>query len=191
MSRPWRLHRYTYADYIGVEWDSPGKHEFVDGEIYAMGGGSGEHAALMAKVCTLLDHAVGARPCRTYSADLRIFIESIPMATFPNCSVICGSIQEHEPGPDTTALNPMILVEVTSPSSEDYDFGLKRDAYRSIPSLREYMIVSHRERRITLDVRSEGGTWTTLTATRGERFELPSLQTSIEVDDVYSKSTVP
>ena len=191
MSRPQRLHRYTYAEYAAIELDSPRKHEFIDGDVYAMGGGSGEHAALMLRVGMLLEPAIGARPCRTYSADLRIFIESIPMATFPDCSVICGPIQEYEPGPDTTALNPMILVEVTSPSSEDYDFGLKRDAYHSIPSLREYIIVSHRERRVTVDARDADGAWTTRTAARGERFEVPSLGAAIEVDDVYLKSTIP
>jgi len=174
-----------------MEKVSSEKHEFLDGEIYVMGGGSEEHSALALKIGRLLDDVVGERPCRVHTADLRIFVESIRLSTFPDGSVICGPLRRYEPGPETTALNPIILVEVTSPSSEEYDLGLKREAYHTIPSLREYVIVSHRERRITVDIRNADGTWTTGTASRGERFELPSLEATIEVDEIYRKSTIP
>src|ERR1043165_5381203 len=100
--------------------DSPTKHEFLDGEIYAMPAGSAEHSALPVGVLRMLANAVGERPCRVHTSDLRIYVESGGLATFPDGSVICGPLQQHDPSPEATALNPMILVEVTSDSSEGY-----------------------------------------------------------------------
>src|SRR6059058_4957645 len=145
MSGPRRLHRYTYADYVALEMISSSKHEFLDGEIYAIAGGSEEHSALGAAMIHALANAVGDRPCRVHTSDLRIYVEAVGLATFPDGSVICGPLQQHTPSPEATAVNPTILVEVTSDSSEDYEHGVKLDAYRTIPSLRDYIIVSHRE----------------------------------------------
>ncbi|HVR39178.1 MAG TPA: Uma2 family endonuclease [Thermoanaerobaculia bacterium] len=189
MSEPRRLHRFTYADYVGIEMYSDIKHEFLDGEIYAMSGGSAEHAALAAKMLRLLDAATGDRPCRAYTSDLRIYVEAVGLATFPDASVICGDVQQHQPSPESTALNPQILVEVTSESSESYDTGLKLEHYQTIPTLREYLIVSHRERRITAYIRT-GDTWLTRVAISGGRLEVPSLNAELLVDDIYRNSAI-
>jgi Uma2 family endonuclease len=93
MSEPRRLHRYTYADYVALEMVSTGKHEFLDGEIYAMAGGSEEHSALAAEMVRVLGNAVGDRPCRVHTSDLRIYVEAVGLATFPDCSVICSPSQ--------------------------------------------------------------------------------------------------
>jgi Uma2 family endonuclease len=189
MSVP-RLHRYTYADYVAVEMTSSGKHEFLDGEIYAMAGGSEEHSALAAEVVRALGNTVGDRPCRVHTSDLRIYVETVGLATFPDASVICGPLQQHEPSPTATALNPMILVEVTSDSSEDYDSGPKLEYYRTIPTLREYVIVSHRERRITVHLRDAASAWVTRAASSGGRVEIPSLNAELVVDEVYRNSAL-
>jgi Uma2 family endonuclease len=188
MSGP--LHRYTYADYVALEMFSTGKHEFLDGEIYAMVGGSEEHSALAAAMVHGLGNAVGDHPCRVHTSDLRIYVEAVGLATFPDCSVICGPLQQHEPSPKATALNPAILVEVTSDSSEDYDGGLKREYYRTIPTLREYVIVSHRERKIVVETRGNDGTWATRVAMKGERIEVSSLDAELIVDEIYRHSSV-
>jgi Uma2 family endonuclease len=190
MSGPRRLHRYTYADYVALEMFSTGKHEFIDGEIYAMVGGSEEHSALAAAMVHALGNSVGDSPCRVHTSDLRIYVESVGLATFADCSVICEPLQQHEPSPKATALNPAILVEVTSDSSEDYDRGPKLEYYRSIPTLREYVIVSHRERQIVVETRGTDGTWTTRVATKGERIEIPSLNAELIVDEIYRHSSV-
>jgi Uma2 family endonuclease len=190
MSEPRRLHRFTYADYVGIEMTSNGKHEFLDGEIYAMAGGTEDHAALAAEMVRLLGNAVGDQPCRVLTSDLRIYVESVGLATFPDCSVICGPLQQHEPSPNATALNPAILVEVTSDSSEDYDRGPKLEYYRTIPTLREYVIVSHRERRIVVETRGNDGTWSTRVAMKGERIEVSSLNAELNVDEIYRHSSV-
>jgi Uma2 family endonuclease len=185
-----RLHRYTYADYVAVELDSPTKHEFLDGEIYAMAGGTAEHAALAAEVLRALGNALGDRPCRAYTSDLRIYVEAAGLATFPDGAVICGPLEQHPGSPDATALNPLVLLEVTSDSSEEYDTEEKLRLYETIPSLRDYVIVSHRERRITVYGRSGEGPLTRRTAIAGGRVAVASLGAELVVDDIYRQSTV-
>lgn len=185
-----RLHRYTYAQYVALEKESPTKHEFFDGEIYAMAGGSEDHSAIAAKVLAALDTAIGDRPCRVHTSDMRIYVEAVGLATFPDGSVLCGPFQQHPPSPDATALNPTILLEVTSDSSEDYDTGGKLEAYKTIATLREYIIVSHRERRITVQRRS-GDTWTMRVAIAGGKVAVDTLGAELVVDSIYRNSSVP
>ena len=189
-SEPRRLHRYTYADYVALETISAEKHEFLDGEIYAMPLVSEEHSALAAAIVRALGNAVGDRPCRVHTSDLRLYVEAAGLATYPDASVICGPLQQHEPSPNATALNPTVLVEVTSDSSEEYDNGPKFEYYRTIPTLRDYVIVSHRERKITLHTRGACEAWTTQAAMSGQRIVISSLTADLIVDEVYRNSSV-
>ena len=84
-----RHHRYTYADYVGIETYSKTKHEFLDGEIYAMSGGTRDHSALAGSMIRLLGNAVGDRPCAVHTSDLRIYVEAVGLATYPDASVSC------------------------------------------------------------------------------------------------------
>jgi Uma2 family endonuclease len=110
------------------------------------------------------------------------------MATFPDASIICGKLVQHAASPRATALNPMVLVEVTSDSSEEYDTTTKLQSYQTIPSLRDYLIVSHRERRITLRFRASDGSWDTRVAIAGGKLQLSSLPNELHVDDIYRAS---
>jgi Uma2 family endonuclease len=190
MSLARRIHRYTYGDYVALELSSPTKHEFFDGEIYAMAGGTEDHSALAAEMLRALGNAIGERPCRAHTSDLRIYVEAAGLATFPDGAVICGPLEQHGPSPTATALNPIILLEITSDSSEEYDLGTKLEAYRMIPSLREYILVSHRERRITVHARSEEGTWTTRMAISAGSVAVDSLGVTLRVDELYRQSTI-
>jgi Uma2 family endonuclease len=185
-----RLHRYTYAEYVALERTSPTKHEFLDGEIYAMAGGSEEHSALAAEVLRAIGNAIGARPCRVHTSDLRVYVEAMGLSTFPDGAVVCGPLQHHPPSPDATALNPAVLLEVTSDSSEEYDTGLKLEAYRTIPSLRDYVIVSHRERRITVHHRDDRGAWTTRVAITGGQVTVETVGAALVVDEIYRQSAI-
>jgi len=185
-----RRHRYTYAQYVALERDSPTKHEFFDGEIYAMAGGSEDHSALALNVLAALLGAVGDRPCRVHTSDLRIYVEAVGFATFPDGTVICGPLQQHAPSPVATALNPLVLLEVTSDSSEEYDTGAKLEAYQTIATLREVILVSHRERRITIHRRDATGAWTMRVAIAGGRIAVESLGAELIVDAIYRHSSV-
>lgn len=186
-----RVHRYTYADYVALELASPTKHEFLDGEIYAMAGGSEDHSALAAEVLRALGNAIGGRPCRVHTSDLRIYVEAFGLATFPDGSVVCGPLDQHRPSPAATALNPSVLLEVTSDSSEEYDTGTKLEAYMTIRSLREYVVVSHRERRVVVHTRAGDGTWGTRVAIAGGRVAVASLDVDLVVDEIYRGSAIP
>lgn len=183
-------HRYTYADYVALELESSTKHEFLDGEIYAMAGGSEEHSALAAQVLRVLGNAIGDRPCRMHTSDLRLYVEAVGLATFPDGTLICGPLEQHPPSPKATALNPKLLLEVTSDSSEEYDKGEKLDFYRTIPSLSEYVIVSHRERRITVHQRTGPDRWVMRVAVAGGRVAVPSLDAELVVDEIYRASSI-
>jgi Uma2 family endonuclease len=185
-----RHHRYTYADYVGLESYSTTKHEFFDGEIYAMVGGTADHAALAVNVSAALVGALGDRPCRIHSSDLRIYVEAVGLATFPDASVIYGQLEQHPTSPKDTATNPIVLIEVTSDSSEEWDTGLKLEAYRTIPTLRDYVIVSHRERRITVHHRDEAGAWTMRSGSAGGRVSVDTLATELVVDIIYRGSAI-
>lgn len=185
-----RLHRYTYADYVALEESSPTKHEYFQGEIYATAGGTEEHSALAAEVLRALGNALGDRPCRTHTSDLRIYVEATGMATFPDGSVVYGKLEQHAPSPRATALNPTVLFEVTSDSSEEYDTTTKLENYLAIPSLRDYLIVSHRERRITLYSRTSEGGWETRVAIAGGKLTLSSFAAALVVDEIYRASSI-
>lgn len=117
---------------------------------------------MAAEILRALGNAIGDRPCRAHTSDLRVYVEAAGPATFPDGSVICGDLEQHGPSPTATAVNPVVLVEVTSDSSEEYDTGMKFEHYRTIPSLREYVVVSHRERRIVVHRRAENESIPTL-----------------------------
>jgi len=186
-SRP--RHRYTYGQYAAIERDSGIKHEFFDGEIYAMAGGSEDHSALAVNVLGALLRAVEERPCRVHSSELRIYVEAVGLATFPDGSVI-GPLLQHAPSPEATALNPQVLLEVTSESSEDYDTGFKLEAYKTITSLREVILVSHRERRITVHSRGSNGAWTMRAAIAGGTIAVESIGAELVVDKIYRNSSI-
>jgi Uma2 family endonuclease len=191
MSLARRLHRYTYADYVAVEQTSSGKHEFHDGQIYAMAGGSEEHSALAAEVLRALGNAIGERPCRTHTSDLRIYVEAAGLATFPDGAVICGGLNQHAASPNATAVNPSVLLEVTSDSSEEYDTGMKCEHYQTIPAFKEYIIVSHRERRIVVHRRLQSDQpWRSIVAMSGGAVAVESVGAVLRIDAIYRHSSI-
>jgi Uma2 family endonuclease len=152
-------HRYTYDEYLAYERDSGLKHEFEDGEILAMAGGSRRHNALASRISAALE--AGRKPgCVAFQSDQRVRVLATGKATYPDASVVCGSI-EGDPSDPTgaTITNPNLLVEVLSPSTEQDDRGGKWQHYQLIGALREYVLVSQTEPRIEVYRRLEPGGW--------------------------------
>lgn len=185
MSTPARGLRYSYGDYLRLEEDSVVRHEYLDGEIYAKPGGSPEHALLAAAVIGLLGSRI-PRGCRVFTSNLRVRIQKTGLTTYPDAAVICGPASRSEED-RLAVVNPVLLVEVTSPSTEDYDRGEKLRHYQTLPSLREILFVSHRESRLTLHRREEQG-WTEREARAGETLELQAIAAHLTVDEVYADS---
>lgn len=182
--------RYSFREYVQLEEDSTIKHEYLDGRIYAMAGGTPDHSALAAEVALSIGLAIRSGSCRLHTSDLRIRVLATGLATYPDLSVVCGP-RALDPNDENTVINPMVLVEVTSKSSEEYDRGDKFDHYRRIPSLKEYVLVSHRERSIEVRRREPGGGWESTVAHSGERVVLKSIECVLDVDSIYDRAADP
>jgi Uma2 family endonuclease len=173
--------RYTYAEYLAVSEVSTIKLEYLDGEIYAMAGGTPEHAALGAAVSGLLFAQLGGT-CRVFSSDLRVRVAETGLATYPDVTVVCGEL-ERDPEDRLAVVNPKVIVEVPSDGTEDYDRNEKREHYQRIPSLAAYVLIAQRERRIDLWER-RGDSFELATVTAGS-VALPAIGGSLDVDAVY------
>jgi Uma2 family endonuclease len=181
---PSRDVHYTYAQYRAFENGSPDKHEYIAGEIYAMAGGTPDHAAFPLTISALLRPQL-RRGGRMFTSDLRVRIPRADLATYPDLTIICGDPQQA--ADDELAItNPILLVEVTSTSTERYDRGKKIEYYKTIDSLQEVLIVSHREPRLTLHRRASKGSWTIVEARSAGSIKLESVSATLDVDDVYS-----
>jgi Uma2 family endonuclease len=162
-----RLVHHSYEDYLWLEEQSLAKHEFCGGEIYAMAGGTPEHGALAVAIATALRAQLPAS-CNILSSDVKVRISVSDLTTYPDLSVVCGSL----------------LVEVTSPSTQDYDRGEKLRNYKELASLKVVILVAHDKPRITLVSRQPGG-WTT------EHYHATQIATAndpaiaLNVDELY------
>jgi Uma2 family endonuclease len=174
----------TYEEYIAREAVSEVKHDFINGEAYAMSGGTLEHGALAAAFSGELRAALAGRPCRVYSSDVRVKVALTGASFYPDVSVVCGKVETPE-GDANAIANPLVVVEVLSESTEAYDRGAKAGHYRRLDSLREYVLVSQTEKRVEVQRRNERGVWELHFFGPGERVELSSLGASVAVDAVY------
>lgn len=174
----------SYAEYLAAEEKSDVKHEWLNGEIYDMAGGTPEHSRLAANFIQHLANALKGKPCKVFTSDLRVKVETTGLSTYPDLSVACGHL-EFASDDKNALVNPMVLVEVLSDTSEAYDRGDKFLHYRRIPSLQEYVLVSQRGPRIEVFRRGSGGTWVFYEAGPGESVALESLGVSLSVDEVY------
>lgn len=177
---------YSYEEYLALDEASNVKLEYSGGDIFAMAGGTPEHAALCLQVGSTLNVQLEGRPCRVYGSDLRIRVKVTGLASYPDTTVVCGPL-ERDPESRSTVLNPTVIVEVLSPSTADYDRGEKREHYQQIPSLREIVLVSHDVRRIEVYRRS-GDTWSHHTAGPGEAATLEAIDGRLDVDRLYDRA---
>ncbi len=138
---------YTYEEYLAVEAASDIRHEYLEGEIFAMAGGSPEHAALASTVVGVLYRQLSGGTCRPYGSDLRIHVAETGLSTYPDASVICGPMKtaDHD---RHAATNPTVLFEVLSPSTEAYDRGDKRLHYQKIESVQAIVFIHQSQQEV-------------------------------------------
>lgn len=178
--------RVSYAEYLAAEARAGIKHEYRAGVVRAMAGGTPQHGALAVRITSLIDAALGGRPCRVFNSDVRVRVPASAgdLATYPDASVVCGAL-ELAPDDANAIANPVVLVEVLSDATEAYDRGEKAARYRQIPSLREYLLVSQHTRRLELHRRGERGHWELHEAGPGQALTLASIEVTLRTDDVY------
>lgn len=180
-----RHHRFTFAEYLELEERSSVKHEFIDGQVLAMPAAAPNEGALAANLIGLLHGQLRDRPCRVFTSDVRIRVAATGLATYPDVSVVCDEqLTDPEDPVGNTLVNPAVIVEVLSPSTEAYDRGEKLGHYKLISSLRDVLHVVLEERRIE-HWRRDGDQWT-LHVRRGEESAtLPRLGVELRLRDVY------
>jgi len=132
--------QYTLEEYIELERSTREKHEFFRGEIFDMGGASAVHNLIVANVIGEMRQYFRRKPCQVYPSDLRVKVSPTGLYTYPDVVVVCGQPQFEQPG--ETLLNPTLLVEVLSESSEAYDRGKKSEQYRTLLSLTDYLLIA-------------------------------------------------
>jgi Uma2 family endonuclease len=175
-----------YSEYLAVEGMSEHRHEFIDGVIVAMAGGSAEHNAIGARLAMVVGMRLPAG-CRYFSSDQRFWIAATARARYADGSIICG-MPEYPVHDDQAALNPLVVFEVLSPSSEGDDDGDKREDFQSLADVRAYVLLSQDARQVKVYRRDEHGKWGTKpdVYTGGAAFELPALSAPVAVDNIYS-----
>lgn len=182
MTEPALECKATYAEYLEMEEKALEKHEYLRGVIYAMSGGTSDHGRIAASMTIELGVALRGRPCNVYSSDVRIRIIETDLATYPDVSVVCGKV-EHAADDRHGVVNPILVVEVLSDSTEAYDRGAKAAHYRRIPSLKEYVFVDQKTKKIEVYRRFDHNRWEFSEFGPGE--DAVILETKISVDAVY------
>ena len=177
--------RMTEDEYLAFERASDERHEYIDGEIFAMCGGSGPHS----EICFAIGHVLGnvllSRRCKIYTSNLRIYIALARRYVYPDVSVVCAR-PEFKGDKKDILLNPRVVVEVLSPSTEDYDRGDKFTHYKTIPSLAHYVLASQEKPVVEVFTRQQDGSWTGVKYEAGQKIALPAIECEIEVDQIYA-----
>lgn len=173
-------------EYLSLERRAEFKSEYFDGVVYAMAGGSERHNLIAANVIIALGVQLRDRPCRVYPSDLKVSVPNSKRFFYPDVSVICGETRFADEARDVI-LNPVLVVEVLSESTEAFDRGKKFSSYQQLESLREYLLVAQDEFVVEHYLRQEDG-WLYTKASGAEAdLVLPALDCRIALGDIYNK----
>lgn len=179
------------AEYLEIERISEIRHEFLDGLVYAMAGESPEHSTICFNLAVITGGQLKDKPCRGFSPNMKVRVSSGDLYAYPDLMILCGEPHFHDRHGDVL-LNPTVIFEVLSPSTETYDRGEKFARYRGqISSLQDYVLVSQDRARIESYSRQSDDTWllTEVSGLEGELF-LASIDCRIPLADVYSHTKV-
>ena len=180
--------KYNYIspdEYLAVERAALDKHEYYQGEVFAMSGASLKHNVIFSNLFGELAHKLKGKSCKPYGSDLRIHIPKNSLYTYPDISIICGDAALTDKEFDT-AINPSVIIELLSKSTRNYDKGEKFTLYRDIDSLKEYVLVDTEKIYVEKHIRNEDGSWQ-LTDYRSleNSFTIETIQLNILLKDIY------
>jgi Uma2 family endonuclease len=182
--------RVTPEQYLAIERKSEYKSEYLDGVIYAMSGASFEHNSIAMNLAAQLHSRLRDSPCRVVAADQRVCVAPTGLYTYPDIAIVCAEPQFLD-GEFDTLLNPTVLIEVLSPSTEAYDRGKKFGHYRRIASLREYVLVAQDRVSVERYVR-RGQDWVlTEWNSLDESLRLDSIEGDVPLREIYAKVVIP
>ena len=182
---------FTPEEYLAIERKAEYKSEYFNGEMFAMAGASEPHVSIVANVMYLLVGQLRGRPCKAYSNDLRVQVGPTGLYTYPDVVVICGQPQFADAERDMV-LNPILIVEVLSDSTQDYDRGRKFEQYRSLSSFKEYVLIAQDRCHIEHFVRQPDNRWLLAETNKIEdTLHLSSIDCTLALTEVYDKVALP
>lgn len=182
--------RHTVEEYLLRERDSLEKHEFYDGEIFAMAGATPAHNIIAGNLVAALHSALKSRACVTLPSDMRVFVPA-GLYAYPDASVVCGPLDIAKYRGLETLKNPLLIVEVLSKSTEAYDRGAKFDFYRTIPSLKGYLLVSQERAKVDHFARRDDGWLLSSASELHGGIHLPELDVTLALAEIYAKVQFP
>jgi Uma2 family endonuclease len=185
VARPSFEPRLTVNDYLNLERDSTVKHQFYNGEIYAMAGAHPVHNEIAVNGIVITKGQVGKGKCKVYGSDQRVKTPT-GLYTYPDISIVCGKREFNNDKPPTL-LNPTVIIEVLSPTTETFDRGEKFHQYRSIQSLQAYILISSTSQRIEYFARQENNLWRIdVVDTPDGLIEISAVGCTLSIADVYA-----
>lgn len=175
--------RLSVAEYLAWEAENEIKHEYIDGEVFAMSGGTSKHSRVAANAIVAIASKLSNSNCFVHTSDMRVKAAA-SRYVYPDLSVVCGT-EAFEDESETSLLNPILVVEVTSPSSMRYDRGDKRDFYRDVPSIQAYLVVDQHRMRVELHSRAEVGWLIQVFTDREDLIALHMLNCELPLAELY------
>lgn len=175
----------TVAEYLAFERASKVKHEYVDGEVFAMVGGTRRHSLIASNVGRILGNLLKTGPCEVYQSDMRVKVEASDLYTYPDVSIACAE-RRFEDG-ERTLLTPVALVEVLSPTTADWDRGGKATHYRTVPTVRDILLVAQDRPFIEHFARQTDGSWILRAHTDGV-VRLSGIEADLPLAEIYLKA---
>lgn len=185
MASPARSY-YTPEEYLAIEREAEYKSEYINGEMYAMSGASRKHNLVAGNVFGELRSQLRGKPCEAYIGDMRVKVSPTGMYTYPDVVAVCGEPRFEDTGLDTL-LNPTVIIEVLSESTEAHDRGLKFAHYRRLESLADYVLVAQDKMRVEHYTRQGDGWFLHDLSGPEETLRLPSIGCELSLRDVYDK----
>jgi Uma2 family endonuclease len=187
MSAPPQSAFLTPADYLRIERQAFERSEFIDGEMYAMAGAREKHVTVVTNLVVELGTQLKKRPCYVFSNDMRVKVNVKGDYTYPDVVIVCGEPQFEDEQEDSL-LNPTVIIEVLSPSTEQYDRGEKFRRYRTLASLQEYLLISPNHCHVEHYRRVETYQWVLTETTKIQTtLKLPSVNCVLNLEEVYEK----
>lgn len=178
---------YSIEEYLQMENEAVEKHEYYQGEIFAMSGAGNRHNIISINIIASLFNSLKGKSCQPFGSDMRIHIPQNTLFTYTDISIICGDIVNADED-ENTAINPTVIFEILSPSTRNYDRGMKFMLYRAIPTLKEYILVEAETVHVEQFAINKEGLWQLKEfSSQEDQLTLESLEVKLLLKDVYER----
>ncbi len=188
-----KLSNVSVKEYILKEQETKTKHEFHNGKIYALAGGTLNHGLIGGNIYSSLRKKLEAKEstCLPFNSDVKLFIEKSNSYVYPDCMVICDEIKT-APEDENSVMNPILIIEVLSKSTSDYDRGDKFFLYRKIPSFKEYILIDQKRHIVDVHFKNENSDLWQIIRYEGinQTIKIQSLSIELTMEELYYRATI-